>query len=493
MTRALVGAVILGLAAAAVDAQQAAAPVSAPAGLRVEPFALKSFDGRERAAERIRLTVPADGRDARTFEIVFLRLRPAAAATRPPIVFLMGGPGVPATVIAPIPPYFTLFTRLAEGGDVILLDQRGLGESTPKSDCPPARAPLPANVLERPEALVAAFAANYRACAAALPAPARPTDFTIDRVADDVEAIRRALGVPQIDVLGFSFGSRIALEVLKRHPERVRKMVLQGVLGVDTLRQPSLDDAVFRRFAGYADAQAAVKRLPPSVVASVQALQTRAASGALRLTIQSTGGESREIRLGAGVFNGIVLAHLGDPALPGALADAVAEQYSILTRWAQALLQDLEKGGGSLMARAMLCSVASPLAVQQQAARDAPSTLLGEAIDNQMQQPAFCDTFGVTPPAAQPLVTSRVPTLLISGTDDPRTPPDRAEATRKGLTASEHVIVQNGGHELLPDRAVQDLVLAFLDGKPDRVAITQPAHEVLTIEDARKPPRRPGR
>jgi pimeloyl-ACP methyl ester carboxylesterase len=492
MTRALVGAVILGLAATAGHARQAAAPASAPSALRVEPFTLKAYDGRERPAERIRLTVPADGRDARTFEIVAVRLRPTGAATRPPIVFLMGGPGVPATVIAPIPPYFTLFTRLAEGGDVILLDQRGLGESTPKSDCPPGKAPLPANVLERPEALVAAFAAAYRACAAALPAPARATDFTIDHVADDVEAIRRALGVPQVDLLGFSFGSRIALEVLKRHPDRVRKLVLQGVLGVDTLRQPSLDDAVFRRFAGYADAQATVKRLPPSVAASVKTLQERAASGTLRLPIQSIGGDSREIRLGPGVLNAIVLAHLGDPALPGALADAVAEQYGVLTRWAQGLLQDLEKGGGSLMARAMVCSVASPLAAQQQAARDAPSTLLGEAIDNQMQQPAFCEMFGVRPPAEQPAVVSRVPALLISGSDDPRTPPDRAEVTRKGLAGSEHVIVQNGGHELLPDRAVQDLVLAFLDGKPDRVAITQPAHEVLTIEDARKPPRRPG-
>jgi pimeloyl-ACP methyl ester carboxylesterase len=475
---------------AAPDGAQAPAP--APTPLRVEAFTLTSFDGRQRPAERIRLTVPADGRDGRTFEIVFVRLRPTVDARRPPIVFLMGGPGVPASVMAPIPPYFTLFTRLAEGADVILLDQRGLGESTPKSVCPPIMAPLPADVLERPEALVDAFAANYRACAGALPAPARATDFTIDHVADDVEAIRRALGVPQVDLLGFSFGSRIALEVLRRHPERVRKMVLQGVLGVDTLRQPSLDDAVFQRFAGYADAQAAAKGLPPSVASSVKTLQARAASGKLVLTIQSQG-TSRPFRVGPGVFNAIVLGHLGDPALPGALADAVAENHTVLTRWAQGLLQDLETGAGSLMARAMLCSVASPASVQRQAERDAPSRLLGEAIDNQMQKPAFCQAFGVTPPAAQPPVTGRVPALLISGTDDPRTPPDRAEATRRDLSASEHVIVQNGGHELLPDRAVQDLVLAFLDGKPERVAITQPPHDVLTIEDARKPPRRPGR
>jgi pimeloyl-ACP methyl ester carboxylesterase len=466
-----------------------AATAAAQSGpLRTEPFTLRSYDGRERPAERLRLTVPADGRDGRTIDLAFLRLRPTGTATRPPLVFLMGGPGVPASVIAPIPPYFTLFIRLAEGGDVILLDQRGIGDSMPKSECPAATAPLPVDVFERPEALLAAFAANYRACGAALPAPARPTDFTIERVADDIEAIRRALGVPQVDLLGFSFGSRIALEVVKRHPDRVRKIVLQGVLGTDTLRLPSLDDEVFRLFAGVADAQSAGKGLPPSTAASVRAIQARAARGPLPLSIQTVSGESRQLRLGPKVFDAIVLGRLGDASLAATLATAAAEDYALLARWAQGVYQDLEKGAGSLMARVMLCSAASPASTRQQAAREAPATLLGEALDNRMQDPAFCEALGVTPPATQPAVTARVAALLISGTHDPRTPPDRAEVTRSGLAGSEHVVVPNGGHELLPVPEVQDLVVSFLDGKPDRKPIALPPPEVRTVEEARRPP-----
>lgn len=490
MVRALVCAVTLG---AAVPAGAQPAPAPAPA-LRSETFVLKSFDGRERAAQRLRLTVPADpAAPGRSFEIAFYRLKGPATATRPPIVFLMGGPGVPATVMAPIPPYFTLFTRLAEGGDVILLDQRGLGESTPKSDCPASTAALPANVLETPAALLAAFADNYRACAAALRPQAVSTDFTIDRVADDVEAIREALGVPQVDLLGFSFGSRIALEFVRRHPTRVRRLVLQGVLGVDTLRAPSLDDRVFTLFAGIADAQAKDKGLAPSLAQAVRSVQQRAARAPIPITIQTVKGEARQLGLGRDVFSAVILGHLGDPSLSAVLTTAVNEDYSLLVPWVQGLYQDLEKGAGSLMARVMLCSAASAESSRRQAAREAPNMLLGEALDNHMQATAFCQAFGVTPPSSQPAVKSRAQALLISGTHDPRTPPDRTDATKRDLPLSEHAIVQNGGHELLPMPEVQALVLAFLDGRPERIPIAAAPPEVRTIEEARKPPRRPGR
>ena len=460
-----------------------------PGSLRSEPFTLRAYDGRERPAEHVRLTVPADDRSDRTIDLAFVRLRPTGTATRPPVVFLMGGPGVPASVMAPIPPYFTLFTRLADGGDVILLDQRGLGDSSPKSDCPAATAPLPADLFDTPEALLAAFAANYRACATALAPRVRATDYTVERVAGDVQAIRVALGVPQVDLLAFSFGSRIALDVIARHPERIRKVVLQGVLGVDTLRLPSLDDAVFRRFSAIGDAQAAAKGLVPGAAEAVRTIQARAARTPLSVAVKTVAGEARQLRLGPGTFTAVILAHLGDPNMQAVLTAAVGEDYALLTPWLQSLYQDLEKGAGSLMARAMLCSVASPPATRRQAAREAATTLLGEALDNRMQDGAFCQAVGVTPPASQTAVKARVPALLISGTLDPRTPPDRTEVTRRGLAGSEHVIVENGGHELLPVPEVQDLVVSFLDGKPDRKPIALPSPEVRTIEEARRPPR----
>lgn len=65
-----------------------------PAGVpRKHPFTLKAYHGKQRAAERVRLAVPADySKPGRTFEIVFYRLPARSASANPPVVFLMGGP-----------------------------------------------------------------------------------------------------------------------------------------------------------------------------------------------------------------------------------------------------------------------------------------------------------------------------------------------------------------------------------------------------------------
>ena len=105
---------------------QAADPV-------VEPFVLRGFDGVETPAELIRLTVPANRADsgAGTIDLAFVRLPATGGRPGSPIVFLAGGPGVPGIVMGQVPPYRALFERLRSVADVILLDQRGTGRSTP--------------------------------------------------------------------------------------------------------------------------------------------------------------------------------------------------------------------------------------------------------------------------------------------------------------------------------------------------------------------------
>jgi hypothetical protein len=69
-------------------------------------------------------------------------------------------------VLAPIPPYFDLFDRLSEDSDVVVLDQRGLGESVPKVDCPPLASGVPPDTFESKAKLLAAFEAVNSACVA---------------------------------------------------------------------------------------------------------------------------------------------------------------------------------------------------------------------------------------------------------------------------------------------------------------------------------------
>lgn len=66
--------------------------------------------------------------------------------------------------------------------------------------------------------------------------PADPASYRIDRLVPDVEALRRHLGLEQVDLLGHSAAGGLAMLYAARHPERVRRLVLaapsQRVLGI---------------------------------------------------------------------------------------------------------------------------------------------------------------------------------------------------------------------------------------------------------------------
>jgi pimeloyl-ACP methyl ester carboxylesterase len=131
-------------------------------------------------------------------------VRSTAAHPGNPIVFLMGGPGIPGTVMAPIPPYFTLFERLRALGDVIIVDQRGIGGSEPALDCP-FDGTLPIDAFVDIRRLVGAIQQRVAACAAQWRAKAvEPKDFNTLESADDIADLRRALGAEKIDLLAFS-------------------------------------------------------------------------------------------------------------------------------------------------------------------------------------------------------------------------------------------------------------------------------------------------
>src|SRR4029078_13680096 len=163
---------------------------------------IRSFDGREMKGEVLRLTVPE--RHARPLHLLTfgaLRLPSTSAKPGNPIVFLMGGPGIPGTVMVPIPPYFSFFQKLREIGDVIIVDQRGIGLSSPHIDCQSTSA-LPATVFADTARLISFIRDQISICAAKQRAmKIEPTAYSTIETADDITALQRALRVPKIDVV----------------------------------------------------------------------------------------------------------------------------------------------------------------------------------------------------------------------------------------------------------------------------------------------------
>jgi pimeloyl-ACP methyl ester carboxylesterase len=139
-----------------------------------------------------------------------------APAPRGVLVFLSGGPGE-----ASMPFLTRLAGRLGPPGyRLVLLDQRGTGSGA--LDCPALQQEMGASDLTVPTR------AAVQACAAAL-GPRRQYYGTVDTVAD-LEALRRALGVPKIALDGVSYGTYVAEQFALAHPGEVSRLVLDSVV-----------------------------------------------------------------------------------------------------------------------------------------------------------------------------------------------------------------------------------------------------------------------
>jgi len=170
------------------------------------------------------LTVPLDrsGGVPGTVDLRVERLRALSRASQAPIVALAGGPGQAAT------PFTSAFAGLLEpvlgSRDLIVFDQRGTGRSG-LLRCPRLEATL------KPESSSVASGPLTQAveeCAQSL-GPRRSFYTTRDTV-EDIEAIRRDLGVERISFYGVSYGTKVALAYAERYPEHVERLALDSVV-----------------------------------------------------------------------------------------------------------------------------------------------------------------------------------------------------------------------------------------------------------------------
>ena len=209
---------------------------------------------------------------------------------RDAVFVLAGGPGQAATDVAG--QVYPLFSKLNQERDIVLVDQRGTGQSHPLSCRTEFQGEGFADTFDptRFERLVAA-------CAKRLSADADLTRYTTSTAVRDLDDVRARLGYATVDLWGASYGTRVALEYLRQFPERVRTMTLDGVappwqklplsFGVDTdatlvarlvaACAPRCDlqrDCVSRRSAADLD-DAPSRRLGPDGAVDVETRSTR--------------------------------------------------------------------------------------------------------------------------------------------------------------------------------------------------------------------------
>jgi len=151
---------------------------------------------------------------------------PAVAAdSKPdPLFALAGGPGDASTS------FFAWFPGLYTGvhatHDIVLVDQRGTGASNPLTL--PAMPDTTGLSAAEADALLSAWAKESLAGL-----DADPRMYTSSVAADDVDAVRAALGYDKIDLYGASYGGELAQYYLRQHADRVRVAIMDGTTPLD--------------------------------------------------------------------------------------------------------------------------------------------------------------------------------------------------------------------------------------------------------------------
>jgi pimeloyl-ACP methyl ester carboxylesterase len=154
--------------------------------------------------------------------VVILPSRAPATAPRLALFYLVSGPGLAATTLADLVANTHATTRSTH--DIVLVDQRGTGGSNPLDCTLYGTTGDVASYLDDQFALDA-----LRDCAQRLGRGADLSQYTTADAADDLEDVRARLGIPRIDFDASAYGTRVAMSYLRKHPDRVRSLVLQGV------------------------------------------------------------------------------------------------------------------------------------------------------------------------------------------------------------------------------------------------------------------------
>jgi pimeloyl-ACP methyl ester carboxylesterase len=401
----------------------------------------------------------------------------AANPTRTAVVALAGGPGQAAlplaldfaTVIAP-----ALGTR-----DLLVFDQRGTGASTPLT-CRLAGATL-------------TDAAGQ--CAGEL--GLRRGQFTTSASVDDLEALRVESGYEKLVLYGVSYGTKVALDYAARYPSRVESIVLDSVVlppGPDTLQRSTF--AAMRRVLNDLCANGECAGISSNPVGQLNGQVRRLARKALRGRFTDGRGRRLKVSINTDDLFNILLSGDLNPTLraelPAALTSSRRGDAGPLIRLAarsQGIIELGSQAAGEAFSdpvfAATLCEegafpwnrAADRQARAQQASAivktlgDGPfypflgsSALSTDIIDLCLGWPT------VTPPAVPAGPLPDVPTLVIDGSADVRTPLEDAGQVATLIPGAQILAIPYTGHSALasdntPEKCAQRGVAEFFAGQ----------------------------
>ena len=366
-----------------------------------------------------------------------------------PIVFLTGGPGQGATGLAEF-----VIDQLAgsdEGRDIVLVDQRGTGASNPLM-CEGGFA-----LLGRDRA------ADLAACRKALEQRADLPRYGTPAAVEDLEELRAALGYESINLIGLSYGTRVALVYVRRYPTRVRTLLLRAIapagFNVITDGGGAAEKAITRVLRD-CEADAACGAAFGNLEEPVRRLRAQLAREPATVAVAPSGQKLvvTDLLLTQTMFT-MLLSSESRQTLPMLLHRATTQGVETLAPVianATRLFDSVALG----MYLSVICSEDAPRVTpaQLEHLRGSTDALTLALVDACRQWPA-----APVPADFHRPVTAPVPALLFSGALDPATPIGAGDEAARHLPNSRHVLLPATGHAPMLPACARPAVRRFLD------------------------------
>ncbi len=417
-------------------------------GLHVTPCVL----GRSAVAARCGTFGVYEDRAARAGRVVALRV--VVLAARHPggkaVAFIAGGPGQSAVAFAPAIADGRLARELSavrDRYDILFVDSRGMGDSNPfRCDFAPASDPRAYFRQLWPDRLVSACRRQSGTTSVA-------RRYATNDAVDDLDDVRGALGYRRMVLDGGSYGTFFAFVYVRRHPTRVESAVLDGVYaphfqpvpGAPAAAQRALDD-----LASKCGRDAVCRTHFPRFLRHFRDVIARFDRGPVAMSLRRPHEVPHAVRLSKEVLVDDLRQMLDQPEnaayLPAVIEAAWRHDYGPLAQVVDAVAQGLSHGLNWGAFLSYTCADEIPFISAAQVRQEAARSFAG-ALRVRAQRRA-CELWNVPPMprAFNDPVRSRVRVLMVSGSDDPATPPRYAAGELPYLTNGVQIVVRGAGH-----------------------------------------------
>jgi pimeloyl-ACP methyl ester carboxylesterase len=381
-----------------------------------------------------------------------------------PLFLIAGGPGTSAVDL-----YTSSsgpFDRIRRDRDIILLDQRGTGRSH-RLDCAFGHE----NLFDRVEDI--RIEEENAKCRDQLEKHSDLRQYTTSIAVRDLDDVRRALGYQRINLFGNSYGTRVAQHYARRFPQSTRTLILDGVVNPEMVLGPAIAldaERALTQILARCMADAACAKAFTDPAADYHSLRARlVAKPQPTMVSDAATGKPINFDFTARHLSAVLrfASYNDDQAalLPLSLHMAAHEgNFTPMASQFRVFAHSLEASFAYGMHNSVACSEDTPLIDAAKLDLGAlNATHMGAEQVQQMIEGCKAWPRGVVDDDLHAPLKSPAAALLLSGADDPVTPPEYATVAQRAFADSKHVIVAGHGHGQFGAPCVDRVMVSFIN------------------------------